>query len=323
LLASSADRLWLIYLLTIFQFSFSAIFEPGRSAIMPSVVRRTDLVEANVLSSVTWSVMLAIGGALGGLVSTLFGAAAALIFDAATFLISALLITRIHVTRESVEPRRQEGISLRDFMDGLRYAAAHPPTAATLLVKLGGNVGSFDPVVILYATALFAVGEGGSGSLGVLWSAFGIGAILGPLAVNRLNDGSVRMMRRLIIVGYGFISIGWFLFGGAPVLLVAALATIVKAMGSSIYWTYSSVILQKTVPDQYLGRLFSLDMAGFQFATVVSTLITGFAVEVLGAGAVRQIVFWSGAASLVPLTLWALAIPWIERQSAVESMSQG
>ena len=59
-------------------------------------------------------------------------------------------------------------------------------------------------------------GDQGSGSLGVLWSAFGIGAILGPILVNRLNDGSIRVMRRLIIIGYIFVSIGWFLIGGAP-----------------------------------------------------------------------------------------------------------
>jgi predicted MFS family arabinose efflux permease len=221
-----------------------------------------------------------------------------------------------------VERHETEGISFQDFKDGLHYAAAHPPTAAALLIKLGGNVGSFDPVLIMYATALLVMGEEGSGSLGVLWSAFGIGAILGPLVISRLNDGSVRRMRRLIVIGYVFVSVGWFLFGGAPVLLVAALATVVKAMGSSIYWTYSSVILQKTVPDQYLGRLFSLDMAGYQLAVVISTLITGFAIEALGVGGVRQIVFWSGVASLVPLVLWTLAIPWIERQSTVEPVSE-
>jgi predicted MFS family arabinose efflux permease len=156
----------------------------------------------------------------------------------------------------------------------------------------------------------------------VLWSAFGIGAIIGPILVNRLNDGSVWAMRRLIIIGYVFITVGWFLFGGAPILLVAALATIVKAMGSSIYWTYSSVIIQKSVPDHYLGRLFSLDMAGYQFAVVVSTLITGIAVETFGNGAVREIVFWTGIVSLIPLVLWTLVIRWLEQQELHERVSE-
>jgi MFS family permease len=325
LLASSADKLWLIYLFTILQFGFSAIFEPGRSALMPNVLRREDLVLANILSSVTWSVMLAVGGALGGLVSLTFGIAAALLFDAATFLASALLISRIRVRANAADHGAAvtERISMREVFGGLRYARQHPPTAATLLVKLGGSVGSMDTILIIYATVLFVIGEGGSGSLGILWSAFGIGAVLGPLIINRFNDGTVRVLRRLIIVGYGLITVGWLLLSGAALLPVAALAVVIKAMGSSIYWTNSSVILQGTVPNQYLGRVFSLDQAGFQFATVVSTLATGLLVESLGVGSVRQIVFWTGIASLIPLTLWTRAIPWIEQRSTREAVVEG
>jgi MFS family permease len=322
LLATSPDRLWLIYLLTVLQFSLSALFEPGRSAITPSLVRREDLVQANVLGSVTWSVMLAIGGASGGLVAAVFGIETALLFDAATFLISALLIMRIRFNRVVIQPHEREGISFRDFVDGLRFAVAHPPTAAALLVKLGGNFGNYDTIMIVYATSLFVLGDQGSGSLGVMWSAFGIGAILGPILINRLNDGSIRVMRRLIIIGYVFVSVGWFLLGGAPILLIAAMATVVKAMGSSIYWTFSSVILQKSVPDEFLGRIFSLDLAGFQLATVISTLVTGFAVESLGAVAVREIVFWTGIISFFPLAVWTLIVRWLEQQEIRQLVSE-
>lgn len=323
LLATSPDRLWLIYVLSVLQFGLSALFEPGRSALMPSVVRREDLVHANVLGSITWSAMLAIGGALGGLVAAVLGTTTALLFDAATFLISALLIKKIRINREVVEQTEHEGISFRDFVDGLRFARAHPPTAATLLVKLGGNFGNYDTIMIVYATSLFVLGEQGAGSLGILWSAFGIGAIIGPILINRLNDGSIRVMRRLIIVAYVFVSIGWFLLGGSPILLVAALATVVKAMGSSIYWTYSSVILQKSVPDQFLGRIFSLDLAGFQLATAVSTLITGIAVETLGVGAVRDIVFVTGIVSLIPLAFWSVVVRWLEQRENRELVREG
>src|SRR5690348_10489395 len=68
-LATSPDRLWIIYVMTVLQFCLSALFEPGRSAIIPSLVKDTDLVKANYLGNVTWSVMLAAGAALGGIVA--------------------------------------------------------------------------------------------------------------------------------------------------------------------------------------------------------------------------------------------------------------
>jgi predicted MFS family arabinose efflux permease len=90
----------------------------------------------------------------------------------------------------------------------------------------------------------------------------------------------------------------------------------VKAMGSSIYWTYSSVIIQKSVDNAYMGRAFSIDMAGFQLATVISVIVVGALVDTLGEDHARAIAFGTVLASLVPLVLWALAVPWLERREA-------
>ncbi len=320
LLATSPDRLWLIYLVTMAQFALSALFEPGRSALTPSVVRRDDLVKANILGSITWSVMLAVGGALGGLVAVLFGTSFALVFDAATFAISALLISGIRTPEVRIERPAHEkatGFSMRDFVEGVRYAVHNPTVGASLLIKLGGNFGNIDTVMIVYATTIFVVGKDGTGSLGILWTAFGFGALVGPLIVNRFSDGTVRAMRRLVLVAYIFITIAWFVFGFAPALAVAALAMFIRAMGGSVYWTYSSVIVQKTAPDQYLGRLFSLDQAGFQFAVVVSTIVIGAALSAFGSENVRQIVFATGFVSLIPLLFWSWIVWWVERREAV------
>jgi len=271
LLVTDASHLWLIYILTILQFSLSALFEPARSALIPRLVNADDLVKANFLGSATWSVMLAAGAALGGAVAGLFGTSTALVIDASSFALSALFIASINmdikidasIDKEQTptsDPTTQLG-----FVDGLRYIAQRPATAATLLIKLGGSIGSLDTLMTIYATQRFVVGENGTGSLGIFYAAFGIGAVLGPIILNRFNQDSVRVMRRYVSVGYAFITVGWFLFGGAPTLFLATFGLLVKAIGSSIYWTYSSVILQKTVPDKFLGRLFALDSAARLF----------------------------------------------------------
>lgn len=314
LLVDSADRLWLVYLLTVLQFSFSAVFEPGRSALIPSLVRRDDLVPANILGSITWSVSLAIGGALGGLISGAFGASTALILDAATFAISALLLWQIRTVIAHPQGEGKRGMSMHDYIDGLRFARRNPGILAALTVKAGGSVGNIDALMIIYATVLFVIGQDGSLSLGIMWCAFGVGAVLGPIVIDRWSSGTVPAMRRLILAGYALISAGWFVLAGAPTLAIAAIAIIIKAMGSSVYWTYSSAILQQTVPDAYLGRIFSLDTAGFQFMSVVSIVFTGIALEHFGAGQVREITAASGLFSLLPLLSWLLVLRWLGRQ---------
>ena len=66
LLVEDQNTLWLVYALVIVEISLSGFFEPARSAIIPSLVPKKDLVTANALSGSTWSVMLAFGAALGG-----------------------------------------------------------------------------------------------------------------------------------------------------------------------------------------------------------------------------------------------------------------
>jgi hypothetical protein len=59
--------------LTAIQLAISGVFFPTRNAILPDIVSRQELGAANALNSATWSVMLALGAALGGLVSGTWG----------------------------------------------------------------------------------------------------------------------------------------------------------------------------------------------------------------------------------------------------------
>ncbi len=56
-----ADQLWIIYVLTVAQLALSTFFEPAKTAAIPSIVSDRELVSANAIASVTWSVMLTLG----------------------------------------------------------------------------------------------------------------------------------------------------------------------------------------------------------------------------------------------------------------------
>ena len=165
---------------------------------------------------------------------------------------------------------------------------------------------------MLYATRVFAVGEGGAVSLGILWACFGLGAVLGPSLLNLVNDGSVRRMRRLIAVGGGCVSIGLFGLGLAPTLGWAAAALLVRGMGGSTDWTYSTVILQKVVPSRLQGRVFALDLALLTLVASVASLTWGYWVDRLG---IRPVVTGVAALTLLPLVAWTLSLAPLERRS--------
>lgn len=315
LFANSPDKLWLIYGMIVLQSAMSAVFEPARGAILPSLVSSNELLTANTLSNVTWSVMLAVGAIIGGVTASLFGTAIALVIDSASFLFSALLVAQIR-THTIARPHSTSGEAAQQsgsFRDGLRYVADNPGVAAALFIKFGLSIGSVDSLMIAYATSLFVIGENGTGSLGILYGAFGLGAILGPIILNRFNNKTILTMRRLVIIGFAWVTVGWLMFGFAPTLLLASLALIVRAMGGSATWTYSSTIIQMSVPDHFLGRVFSLDWAGYYLAIAISTLVTGLLIDTFGNQAAPNITIGTGILSIIPLLLWIAAVYWLER----------
>src|SRR6185295_14659690 len=81
LLIRRPDQMWLVYVLTVLQLAFSAFFEPAKTAAIPSIVSARELLPANAISSVTWSVMLTLGAAIGGFVTGWFGTNAAFVLD--------------------------------------------------------------------------------------------------------------------------------------------------------------------------------------------------------------------------------------------------
>lgn len=319
LFATSADRLWIIYVATIFQFMFSAIFEPARSALLPALLPKEHLLKANTLSNVTWSVMLAIGAMIGGIITAAFGTWTALIVDAASFGLSALILTTVRVHRQETEkhPKATSATpaAKTGFKDGLAYVRKHPNIGVLLLVKFGLSVGNVDTLMIAYGTALFVVGENGTGSLGVLYAAFGLGALLGPVLLNRFNNGRIVTMRRLMIVGFIWVTLGWILLGLAPSLWFAALALIIRAMGGSATWTYSSTSIQMSTDSAYMGRMFSLDWAAYYMAVTVSTLVTGRVLDAIGSINAPHVALVTGILSLIPLIGWVFTVRWVERYS--------
>jgi MFS family permease len=299
------ERVWLIYVLTVGQFVAASFFEPASSAITPSLVEgREELMTANVLSSITWSAMLAIGAALGGVFAGIFGARTALIADSVTFLISAAFLTGIRYTGVEPDPEKKTG-GFGELIGGIKFVFQKSGVALLTLVKSLGQIGSADIFIIVLAEQYFPVGRDGATSLGFLYGMMGMGAILGPLAVNKIWGEEPSGLRRVIHIGYSLIPIGWVLMAWSPSLWVAGIGVLIRLMGTSINWTYSNVLIQTEVPDQYLGRVFALDLGLFTLATSIATFLTGYTLDQANID-LHGFGIYLAIGSLLPIILWGI-----------------
>src|SRR6185295_18574203 len=111
LLVRRVDQLWLAYAVTAIAVAAQAFFEPARTATIPNITSGDELMPANALSSATWSATLALGASIGGLVTALSGRNVAFIINAASFFVSAILISRTRYDSTPPPTRRRAGLA--------------------------------------------------------------------------------------------------------------------------------------------------------------------------------------------------------------------
>src|SRR6266536_3610689 len=298
--------LWLAQVISLTGDWFNTI-----AALVPTLVESDELLTANTLSSITWSAMLALGGAIGGLTASLFGVRVSLIVDSASFLASAALVLSI-TGQFRTSPIHTLESGWQNFVDGMNYVRKNLDVGLVTVVKALGQVGSFDIITALYAAHVFRLGQEGATTLGLMFTAFGVGAVLGPLISNRLGNSSTVWLRRAILGGFVCMPLAWLIVGVAPALPIVLLGCILRGAGGSINWTYSDVLLQMTVPNHLLGRVFAFDIAIFTLAVSISLWLTGFVTDTFHLTP-RTIVLLLAMGSVAPLVIWGAALRWQSR----------
>lgn len=309
LLVRRPEQVWLLYVLTAVQLALSGLFFPARNAILPDIVDRRELGAANALSSATWSVMLAFGAALGGLVAGQWGAQPAFVIDALTFLLSAVLISRVIYRHDSsISTDRSVASAIRQYVDGLRYLALHKDTLAIALHKgaFGLTVaGGFQVIQVTVAEQKFVYGEGGGTGLGIIYAAMGVGTGLGPIMARRLTGDRDRPLRVAIGLSYLIAAIGLAIMAPLYGFGLFLIATILRGIGGGIGWVFSTQLLLHKLPDQVRGRVFATEFALFTLMNATGAAAGGWALDNTGLG-ISGLIWIMAGLVLLPGLLWAL-----------------
>jgi predicted MFS family arabinose efflux permease len=323
LLVRRADQLWLVYVLTVLQLAFSTFFEPAKTAVIPSIVSPRELVAANAISSVTWSAMLTLGAAIGGLITGLLGTEVAFVLDSLTYLLSAALIASVRFPKR---PPREKGkltigraLGITDTLDGARYVKHRPRVLALLLVKpawgLGGGILTLLPV---FGEKIFPVGTSAATGIGVLFAARGIGTAVGPIVARRVaGEGKQRM---LIAIGISFLigGLGYIAFGSTPSFVVALIVLGLAHTGGSILWVFSTVLLQRDVEDSFRGRVFAAELALLTLTMAASNYMTGELLDRFKLSP-RSLTVGIGILFLIPGLVWLATKRWWDRGERVRN----
>ena len=318
LFVRSANQLWLVYVLTVFQLALSTFFEPAKTAAIPSLVSDRELVPANAISSVTWSVMLTLGAAIGGLITGWFGTDVAFILDAATYLLSAALIASIRVPKRRKRERPKltlgSALGITETIEGIRYVKDRPNVFALLLVKpawgLGGGILT---LLAVFGERVFPVGNSPATGIGVLFAARGIGTAVGPIVARRMAGEGQRRMQASIGISFLIAGLFYILFGSSTSFVFALIVLGIAHCGGSILWVFSTVILQRVVVDTFRGRVFAAELAFMTFTMAASNYVTGELLDRFGISP-RLVMIGIGLFFVLPGVAWFVTQRWWDRE---------
>jgi len=314
LLVQTASQVWLVYALLAAMAVFSAVFEPASVAALPNLVEPEDLVTANALAGSSWGTMLAVGAAIGGVVTAVFGAGTAVVIDALSFAASAAMIAPIR--RSFSEPgtrtREHAGIGAAT-VETARYARKDHRVLALLAVKFGwGVAGGVLVLIPLLATGPFHAGDV---AIGMLMAARGVGALIGPFAGRASLGQGDRRLFSTIGVALVVFGTGYALVGLAPGLLLALPALTLAHLGGGAQWTLSSYGLQKIVPDHIRGRIFAFDGMLVTLTFGTSSVLTGWLAETYGPGPTA---IGLGCTAIAWAVVWTWLTTGVRRATLIE-----
>lgn len=323
LLVRETHQVWLLYTLTAIQLGMSGFFFPTRNAILPDVVSRRELGAANALSSATWSVMLAFGAALGGIVAGEWGIYPAFVIDALTFVASATLIAQIVYDRDPALESADKSVraALRQYVDGLRYLRDHLDILVISFHKAAVSLtitGAFQVIQVAIAERVFVIGQGGGTSLGLMYAAVGVGTGIGPILSRRFTGDRDRLLRIAIAIAYVAAALGLLVISPLASFALVLVGTLLRGFGAGTSWVFSTQLLLQLVPDRVRGRVFSTEFAFFTLASATGSAVGGWALDATDLG-ISGLLTWMAGLALIPSALWTL---WILFGSHAEPLPE-
>ena len=287
-----------VVLATLFILGTAETFaDSASSALLPGMVDRDDLGIANArLQGAFLVTNQLVAPPIGAF---LFAAGMALPFatNAACFALGAVLISRV-VASASHELREQSSLRA-EMVEGIRWLLAHPPMRTLALTIFTFNVtfGAAWSVLVLYATERLGMNEVG---FGLLTTASAIGGIIGVVSYGRLERRfSLADLMRIGLL----IETGTHLVLALTTLPAVALATFVVFGAHEFVWgTTSTVVRQRAVPDELLGRVGGVYRVAIMGGLVIGTPIGGLLARTFGITAP----FWFGfiGSALLVVILW-------------------
>ncbi|WP_219833928.1 MFS transporter [Paenibacillus sp. R14(2021)] len=279
LLVREASDVWIIYASSFLLSAGEAFYAPARMSAIPQIVQKGSLLHVNGLEEAMLGIVLIGGSLTGSMVASTVGVHATFVMNAVSFLLSAILLARITIPRQSMADNLKQSPStspwkgMREFrklMSGSAFIRAM--IIVFVLWPIGDGI--FNILISVYAVEVFKMGDIG---IGILYGALGLGLVLGSGIIGKFSTSmKVTAISALLLEGILNIIISqssYFIM----VVLFLTLTASCAAIGNACNRT----ILMNEIPSHFQGQFFGM-LATLQNTILgISMFVSGFLLEVI------------------------------------------
>jgi MFS family permease len=265
----AGTHLVLVYLVIAAQAGLAAAFDPAKNALLPTLVERDQLVQANSLTGLNQNLGRLLGGSLGGLLLATGHLGFVAVADAASFLLAALLIAGVRAPAPVVPAP--------EAADRARVSARRPVRAGLAVVALTAVAqGLF---IVLFVIFVARSLHGGAAENGLLRAVQAIGAIGGGLLLARARRISPGRLTASACLLFGALALLTWNLPGLTTFEPVYVALFVAVGAPAITMTSGLIsTLQHATADGERGRVF----AAFGLASTAGQALGILAAGVLG-----------------------------------------
>jgi hypothetical protein len=255
-------------------------YNPAVAATIPELADEDRLVAANALNGTIENLVVVLGPAVGALVLALGSPALTFGIDAASFAVSAILVSRIRARSRPVDvteggaagPLRQMAVGLRAITES---TAVRTLVAYTMLVSF---VYGTDTVVFV-AVSDVQLGTGPEG-FGYLLAGLGVGGILTAGVLDRLAASG--RLAWLIVIGTALYCLPTALLAVVHAPALAFAIQVVRGGATLVVDVLAITALQRAVSSEQVARVFGVFFALVLGAISLGALITPPIIDGLG-----------------------------------------
>ncbi len=278
LLLTGTAELWMVVVLEAINGTVSAFTFPAIQGVVPQVVPKTHLQQANALLSFSRNILTVLGPTIGALLVVTTGSGWAVAIDAVTWAIAAAFMARVRLPRPGGRLTTQTPSMWRELVEG--WAAFTSLTWVWVVVAAFGVLNAIQVGALSTLGPVIATESLGKAQWGWILSAFAAGTLAMTVVLLwwRLDRPVLAGMLGMTLVAAPILMLGVH-----PAVVPLLLLFFVAGAGEEVFSIGWQTAYHEHVPAHLLARVASYDALGSFVAIPVGAVVFGPLAEAFGA----------------------------------------